>query len=38
MADSASERVLFVVPNGSVPRALRIDFREESTELPLRLP
>lgn len=36
-SDSASERVLFVVPNASLPRALRIDFREESTELPLRL-
>lgn len=36
-SDSASERVLFVVPNSSVPRALRIEFREESTELPLRL-
>jgi len=36
-SDSASERVLFVVPNTSVPRALRIEFREESTELSLRL-
>jgi hypothetical protein len=36
-SDSAAERVMFVVPNTSVPRALRIDFRGESTELPLRL-
>jgi hypothetical protein len=36
-SDSALERVQFVVPTSSVPRALRIDFGGESTELPLRL-
>lgn len=36
-SDSALERVQFVVPNNSVPRALRIDFAGESTEIPLRV-
>lgn len=33
--ESALERVQFVVPINSVPRALKIDFGGESTELPL---
>ena len=33
--ESALERVQFVVPMNSVPRALKIDFDGESTELPL---
>ena len=33
--ESALERVQFVVPINSVPRALKIEFGGESTELPL---
>lgn len=36
-SDSAVERVLFVVPRGSVPRGLTIEFAGESTEVSLRL-
>jgi hypothetical protein len=36
-SDAALERVQFVVPRSSVPRALRIEFAGESTEVPLRL-
>lgn len=36
-AESALERVQFVVPINSVPRALKIEFGGEATELPLAL-
>jgi hypothetical protein len=36
-SDSALERVQFVVPRSSVPRALRIEHAGETTEVPLQL-